>query len=108
MVFYFLLGSTTATEKCTRKTFANEEISDQVSELIYHYSKQTFEENDAAVKDHKSLAYMLVKDTQSPLTANNEVKLLLNGENKFPEVIKALKKPNTIFIWNITFTRMMK
>ncbi len=27
----------------------------------------------------------------SPLTANNSVKLLVNGENKFPEVIRALK-----------------
>ncbi|HMY83703.1 MAG TPA: cardiolipin synthase [Saprospiraceae bacterium] len=93
MVFYFLFGVNYRNRKMySKKLFANEEISDQVSELIYHYSKQTFEENDAAVKDHKSLAYMLVKDTQSPLTANNEVKLLLNGENKFPEVIKALKE----------------
>lgn len=33
---------------------------------------------------------MLLNDN-SPLTSHNEVKLLLNGENKFPEVIEALK-----------------
>ena len=33
-----------------------------------------------------------LKETLSPLTANNSVKLLVNGENKFPEVIKALKE----------------
>ncbi len=35
---------------------------------------------------------MLLKETLSPLTANNSVKLLVNGENKFPEVLKALKE----------------
>lgn len=105
MVFYFLFGVNYRNRKMySKKLFANEEISDQVSELIYHYSKQTFEENDAAVKDHKSLAYMLVKDTQSPLTANNEVKLLLNGENKFPEVIKA-KRSQTPYSFGILHLR---
>src|SRR5690606_27425255 len=34
---------------------------------------------------------MLVKDKQSPLTADNSVKLLINGEMKFPEVVRALE-----------------
>ncbi len=35
---------------------------------------------------------MLVKDTKSPLTGNNAVKILVNGEQKFPEVLKALQE----------------
>ena len=35
---------------------------------------------------------MLLRDSMSPLTANNSVKLLVNGENKFPEVLKALSE----------------
>ena len=93
MVFYLLFGINYRNNKMySKKLFANEEISTELREQIYHYSKQTFVENDAAVKQYRGLAYMLVNDTQSPLTANNEVKLLLNGENKFPEVIKALKE----------------
>ena len=34
---------------------------------------------------------MLLKDLHSPLTRNNRVKLLLNGEEKFPELIKCLQ-----------------
>ena len=34
---------------------------------------------------------MLLNDGGSPLTANNDVKILVNGENKFPEVLKVLK-----------------
>lgn len=93
MVFYFFFGVNYRNKKMySKKLFVNEQISKQIRENIYHYSTQTFTENDAAVKKHKSLAYMLVKHTQSPLTANNGVKLLINGENKFPEVIKALKE----------------
>src|SRR5665213_137961 len=35
---------------------------------------------------------MVVKDSMSPLTSNNSVKLLINGENKFPEVLKAMSE----------------
>lgn len=34
---------------------------------------------------------MLLTESTSPLTSDNEVTLLLNGENKFPELIRALK-----------------
>ena len=33
---------------------------------------------------------MLIKDLHSPLTRNNTLKLLLNGEEKFPELISAI------------------
>ena len=34
---------------------------------------------------------MLIKDSMSPLTANNKVKLLVNGELKFPDVLEAIR-----------------
>lgn len=91
MIFYFLFGVNYRKNKMySKKLFANEELSDQITEQIYQYSNHVIEEKAAAVRENKSLANMLVKHTQSPLTANNEVKLLINGEEKFPEVIKAL------------------
>ena len=33
---------------------------------------------------------MVEKELRSPLTRRNKVKLLLNGEEKFPEVLEAL------------------
>lgn len=93
MGFYFLFGTNFRNKKMySKKLFGNEEIAVQLKEKIDHYSKQTFAENDAEVIANKELAVLLVKDSQSPLTANNEVKLLINGEEKFPEVIKALKE----------------
>lgn len=93
ILFYFLFGTNYRNKKMySKKLFSNEKIAAQLKEKIYHYSKQTFSENEAEVIANRELAYMLVKDSQSPLTANNDVKLLINGEEKFPEVIKALKE----------------
>lgn len=93
MVFYLLFGINYKNRKMyTKKLFDNEEMATQLREKVYRYSKQTFIENDTVVKSNRELAYMLVNDVQSPLTANNSVKLLMNGEQKFPEVLQALKE----------------
>ena len=52
--------------------------------------KRNGDTGEAEVKSHKKLARMLLNDG-SPLTGNNEVKLFINGDQKFPEVIRALE-----------------
>ena len=42
-------------------------------------------------KDFFSLMKMIYETDKSPLTSNNKVQLLSNGEEKFPEVLKALE-----------------
>jgi cardiolipin synthase len=93
MIFYFLFGINYRKRKIySKKLTENNDLASKIKEDIYKYSKQTFNESDATVQSNKELAYMLLKDTMSPLTANNSVKLLLNGENKFPEVLQALQE----------------
>jgi cardiolipin synthase len=92
IIFYFLFGINYRTRKMySKKLVENDVLSARLDKQIYQYSKKTFEESNATVQSNKELAFMLLKETLSPLTANNSVKLLVNGENKFPEVIKALK-----------------
>jgi cardiolipin synthase A/B len=93
MAFYFFFGINYRNKKMySKKIFQNDEMAAKLKEDLYHNSKQVYEESDAAVQGNKELAYMLLKDTMSPLTAGNNVKLLVNGENKFPEVLMALKQ----------------
>jgi cardiolipin synthase len=93
MIFYFFFGINYRNKKMySKKIFQNDEMAGKLKEDLYHNSKQVYEESDAAVQGNKELAYMLLKDTMSPLTAHNNVKLLVNGENKFPEVLMALKE----------------
>ena len=48
---------------------------------------------DAAVlQNNRELASLLIQELHTPLTTGNKVKLLINGEEKFPEVLKALNK----------------
>ena len=53
---------------------------------------KTFERTGRLLEHNKELAAMLVKELHSPLTGGNKVKLLVNGEEKFPEVLQALNQ----------------
>ena len=93
IIFYFLFGINYRTRKMySKKLVENDELSAKLNKQIYQYSKKTLDESDDSVQSNKELAFMLLKETLSPLTANNSVKLLVNGENKFPEVLKALRE----------------
>ncbi len=93
MIFYFLFGVNYRKRKIySKKLTENEVLAKKMREDIYKSSKQAFKAGATAVRSNKELAYMLLKDTMSPLTTHNSVKLLINGENKFPEVLQALQK----------------
>src|SRR6185437_8567301 len=45
-----------------------------------------------ALEGNYELAAMLLKELHTPLSGGNKVKILVNGEEKFPEVLKALNE----------------
>lgn len=93
MLFYFLFGVNYRNKRMySKKLIVNDEQANKLRDIIHKYSRHTFEESDKSVKSFEELANLLLKDNMSPLTSNNNVKLLINGENKFPELIKALKE----------------
>jgi len=90
--FYFSFGTNYRKRKIYNKKLINDEkLAKKLSEDIFQYSKHNFEQADQAIQSTKGLALMLVKDNMSPFTANNDVQLLINGENKFPSVLDALR-----------------
>lgn len=92
MIFYFSFGINYRHRKMySKKLFQNDNLAVKFQQRILHYSEQTFRQNHATVLSNKELAFMLLKDSMSPLTAKNSVKLLINGEQKFPEVLQAIK-----------------
>ncbi len=66
--------------------------------LLEHMQKQLsncdaiVKQNDLSLGDAGELATMLITNLQSPLTRHNKVKLLLNGEEKFPELLQAMSE----------------
>ena len=92
IIFYFSFGINHRKRKIYNKKFIRDDnLAKKLDENILQYSKQNFEAAGASMQNYKELAYMLVKDSKSALTANNTVKLLVNGENKFPEVLRILE-----------------
>jgi len=91
MVFYFFFGINYRHRKMySKKLYENDELATQFRNDLLNYSQQTLIENNEIILSNKELAFMLLKDSMSPLTADNKVKLLLNGEEKFPEVLRAI------------------
>ena len=59
-------------------------------EKLFKGNEAVVRQKDLGQDDTAELATMLIRNLQSPLTRHNRVKLLLNGEEKFPELLKAL------------------
>lgn len=93
MIIYFTFGVNYRKRKIySKKLIANEELSEQLRQNILKYSQENFLHARTMLEPSRELAFMLANDAMSPLTAGNSVKLLINGENKFPEVIRAIQQ----------------
>jgi cardiolipin synthase A/B len=89
---HLLFGANYRKNKLYSKKIANDSsLLNSIRSKISLASEKAWDTAEPEVQKHKKLAHFLLNDSDSPLTANNEIQLLLNGENKFPEVIKALK-----------------
>ncbi len=89
--FYLLFGINYWTKRrYNKKSLANENILQQLKKDIVRYDETAVPYEDKSVQQHTELAAMLVKDLGSPLTKNNTIKLLKNGEEKFSELLQAI------------------
>ena len=89
--FYFSFGINYQKRKIySKKLIRDEGLRKKLQNDILQYSKNTLEQSPD-LQSSKELVVLLFKDIKSPLTGNNKVKVLINGENKFPEVLEALQ-----------------
>lgn len=90
--FYFSFGINYRKRKMyTKKIVLDELLRKQIKQKVDTYSEKIL--NSALTSDnHRNLIKFIQHTKSSPLTANNEVELLINGEEKFPELLKALDK----------------
>src|SRR5689334_4190494 len=84
---YFSFGINYRKRKIYSKKLTEDvSLSDKLNQDMLRHSRLTFEQNKALLDTNRELSYMLAKNDGSMLTAHNEVKLLVNGENKFPDM----------------------
>ncbi len=90
--FYLLFGiNYWEKRRYNKKTAANGEILQQLKKDIVQYEGAIIPYQDGSVQQHAELAAMLVRDLGSPLTKNNHIKVLQNGEEKFPELLQTIR-----------------
>ncbi|HMG66272.1 MAG TPA: cardiolipin synthase [Chitinophagaceae bacterium] len=93
IIVYFSFGINYRKRKIySKKLVRDEKLAKKLKEDIFESSLNTLEKAADELRTSKELAYMLAKDTMSPLTGGNALKLFINGEEKFPEVLKAIQQ----------------
>ena len=92
VIIYFSVGINYRKRKIySKKIFDNVEQVKEMEKRILADSNTLFSNGTESFKSYQKLALLILNQTLSPITSNNDVSLLLNGENKFPKVFEALK-----------------
>lgn len=88
---YFSFGINYRKNKLYSKKIIQDEKQEKlVLQQLDLYNTRNFD-HLVSHKDFFNLMKMIYETDKSPLTSNNQVQLLSNGEEKFPEVLKALE-----------------
>jgi cardiolipin synthase len=74
-----------------RKLFRDLRRYERIKKRITAHSLENFHQYQDQLSQQGNVINLLLKDTLSPLSLHNEVRLLINGEAKFPAVLEALK-----------------
>src|SRR5581483_5651071 len=92
MAIYFAFGINYRKEKLySKKIVRDKSALEHLRSLITLESEKAWNTKEPAIQKHKKLALYLLNDGMSPLCGGNEIKLLINGEQKFPEVLEVLR-----------------
>lgn len=90
--FYFSFGINYRKRKMySKKIIDDVGMQGSIDFQIYSQSKKNWETADPLIQENRELMLLLLKDSTSPLTGGNKVKILVNGEDKFREVLEALE-----------------
>jgi len=89
---YFAFGTNYRKKELYSKKITSDEILwTQIKQNIDNYSVQTYFRLPESDRPNKHIARYLSNE-MSPLTAGNTAHLLINGEEKFPAVVRALEE----------------
>lgn len=92
IVFYLMFGINYFNKKrYIKKLQGDSALMKLLNENIKHYERASIKKDSLAVEQNSELAHLLLKDLGSPLTENNKVEILRNGESKFPIILEAME-----------------
>ncbi|WP_174238682.1 cardiolipin synthase [Pedobacter sp. L105] len=93
IIIYFCIGTNYRKRKLySKKIVQDEQMQLTIREQIYTESKKIWDTVPEEILKYQKLAKLLLNDGTSYLSGGNEVDILFNGEQKFPEVIRSLQQ----------------
>src|SRR6185503_3129909 len=93
VIFYLLFGVNYWRKKrYSKKMQENSGVLVNIKKDVAQYDKLSIDAASLSAGQNAELAKMLIKDLGSPLTCANKLSLLVNGEHKFPELLKAINQ----------------
>ncbi len=93
IIFYFSFGVNYRKQKLySKKIVRNNTLFQSLYEYIMAKSKEQIDVHKELLDNKASLAQMMLTGSSSPLAEISDLKLLINGEAKFPEVLAALEQ----------------
>lgn len=92
IIIYFCIGTNYRKRKLySKKITKDEQLQLRMQKQILLESKKVWSTVPKETLKYQKLAHLLLNDGTSYLTGDNHVEILLNGEQKFPEVLKSLR-----------------
>ncbi len=93
IIFYFSFGVNYRKRKLySRKITHNDAQFESVRQKVLDSSREHMERYKELLADKISLAQVMLSQSSLPIATVTDLKLLINGEAKFPEVLEALEK----------------
>jgi cardiolipin synthase len=92
IIIYFCIGTNYRKRKLySKKIVKDEQMQLQIRDRIFLESEKIWSTVPQGILKYQKLAHLLLHDGMSYLSGNNQIDILLNGEEKFPEVLRSLK-----------------
>jgi cardiolipin synthase len=92
-ILYFVIGTNYRKRKLySKKLFKDEQLMLAVKRQIFKESAETWEQVKPEFRKYKKLFKLLLNSNWSSISDSNQVEILVNGEEKFPAVLKALRE----------------
>lgn len=93
MIFYFSFGINYRKRKMySKKLVRDNKLRKEIETRIHIRTQENLIQYAGVISDSKGLVNLLVNDNWSPLTGGNQARLLINGEETFPDLLSVLKE----------------
>lgn len=89
---YFSFGINYRKRKLYSKNLFSEELEKQVVAFVEKDQNRIINTHSDVLAKYSGLADLILNQSFYPLSDNNEVDILVNGENKFPSVFQAIEQ----------------